>query len=333
MNELYGMLSISEQKIYEKVMSSIASRADSVSILGQQNSKMMQHVLAAVAYDHPEIFYVDFQHLHFRVSSLSTSYLISYSVNKAKIDCIQRMLDNWVCHVRHDLRIDLTPDKMEICRKVHNYLIHHVKYNYDALQTPDAYPDSFTVKGVFEQQTAVCEGISKSFKLLCNRFGVDVLIMTGKSTQDILGNSTSHVWNIVKTENGYAHVDVTWDLGMSEGSKSIRYDYYMIPDEWIAADHEFNRICHCDLIDNSYFVSTMSLLSSRKELKEYIDTKCKQKRNKLYFKIISEKGFPDDIISRVQKLVEKELDQTYPLGYSLSMIHNEAQNIFYFKLL
>ena len=77
----------------------------------------------------------------------------------------------------------------------------------------------------------------------------------------------------------------------------------------------------------------MSLLSSRKELKEYIDTKCKQKRNKLYFKIISEKGFPDDIISRVQKLVEKELDQTYPLGYSLSMIHNEAQNIFYFKLL
>lgn len=333
MNELYEMLNLGERKAYEKVLRAITNREDTVSIFGIQSSEMMQRVLTALNGDHPELFYIDFQHMNFRISAISTSYQIRYTVRKSMINSLQQTLNAWIGKVKRELNIETTNEKVTICRKVHNYLINHVKYNYEALQIPDAYPDSFTVKGVFEQKTAVCEGISKSFKLLCNHFGVDVLIVTGKSTREGFYNSVSHAWNIVKTEKGCAHVDVTWDLGMSESCKNLRYDYFMIPDEWIAADHEFERSCHCDLIEDSYFSRTNSLLSSVKKLKEYVDTCCKKKNKKIYFKIVGEKGFPDDITIRVQKLVEKAIAQTYTMGYSFSTAHNEAQKVFYFELL
>ena len=332
MNELYEMLNLGERKAYEKVLRAIANRDDTVSIFGTQGSEMMQRVLVALSCDHPEFFYVDFQHMNFMMSAISTSYQIRYTVRKSMIDNLQQRMNDWVNDVRRELKIDMTNDKVTICRKVHNYLINHVKYNYEALQIPDAYPDSFTIKGVFEQKMAVCEGISKSFKLLCNCFGVDVLIVSGKSTREGFGNSISHAWNIVKTEKGYAHVDVTWDLGMSKSCKNMRYDYFMIPDEWIETDHEFEKICNCNLVEDSYFACTNSLLPGVKRLKEYVDIRCKQKNKKIYFKIVGEKGFPDDITIRVQKLVEKAIAQTCTGGYSLSMAHNEAQKVFYFEL-
>lgn len=333
MNELYEMLNLSERKAYEKVLRAIENREDTVSVFGMQGSEMMQRVLAALNGDHPEIFYVDFQHMNFMLSAISTTYQIRYTVRKSMINSLQQMMNDWIGNVKRELKIDTTNDKVTICRKVHNYLINHVKYNYEALQIPEAYPDSFTVKGVFEQKIAVCEGISKSFKLLCNSFGIDVLIVTGKSTREGFGNSISHAWNIVKTEKGYAHVDVTWDLGMSESCKSMRYDYFLIPDDWIITDHEFEKICNCDVTEDSYFVRTRSLLSGVKKLKEYVDTVCKQKNKKIYFKIVGEKGFPDDITSRVQRLVEKAIAQTSVTGYSISMAHNDAQKVFYFELL
>ena len=333
MNELYEMLNLSERRVYDKILRAIEDRDDTVSVLGVQSSEMMQRVLSAVNYDHPEAFYVDFQHMNFLMSPFSTSYQIRYTVRKSMIGSLQKMLNAWIDDVKCELKIDTSNDKVTICRKVHNYLINHVKYNYEALQIPDAYPDSFTVKGVFEQKTAVCEGISKSFKLLCNRFGVDVFVVTGTSTRAGFGNSIAHAWNIVKTDKGLAHIDVTWDLGMSESCKSMRYDYFMIPDEWITADHDFIRICKCSLVEYSYFARTKSLLTSVKKLKEYLDAGCKQKNKKIYFKIVGEKGFPDDIIIRVQKLVERSVSQTCTTGYSISMAHNEAQKVFYFELL
>ena len=157
--------------------------------------------------------------------------------------------------------------------------------------------------------------------------------MTGTSRWEGDGREIAHAWNIVKLNKGLAHVDVTWDLGMSESCKNMRYDYFMIPDKWINKDHDFVSICKCSLVEYSYFNCNKSLLSSVKKLNEYLDAECKRKNKKIYFKIVGEKGFPEDIIIRVQKLVERKLSQTYTKGYSISMAHNETQKVFYFEML
>lgn len=333
MDEWYERLNLSGKRLYDKILKAVENRDDTVSVLGMQSSEMMQQVVSAINYDHPEIFYVDFQRMNFLVSSFCISYQIRYIVRKSIICKLQKQLNTWVADVKNELKIDSTNDEVTICRKVHNYLINHVKYNYDALQIPDIYSDSFTVKGVFEQKKAVCEGISKSFKLLCNCFGIDVFIMTGTSRWEGDGREIAHAWNIVKLNKGLAHVDVTWDLGMSESCKNMRYDYFMIPDKWINKDHDFVSICKCSLVEYSYFNCNKSLLSSVKKLNEYLDAECKRKNKKIYFKIVGEKGFPEDIIIRVQKLVERKLSQTYTKGYSISMAHNETQKVFYFEML
>lgn len=39
-----------------------------------------------------------------------------------------------------------------IYRKVHNYLVPNIEYDYDALQNPDSYPEAFTIQGIFERK-------------------------------------------------------------------------------------------------------------------------------------------------------------------------------------
>ncbi|MDR1690849.1 MAG: hypothetical protein LBR42_03260 [Candidatus Methanoplasma sp.] len=55
---------------------------------------------------------------------------------------------------------------------------------------------------------AVCDGYSKAFLLLCEKEGIDCVIVLGTEIQDYI----NHAWNYVKMEDGkwYA-IDVTWN--------------------------------------------------------------------------------------------------------------------------
>lgn len=106
MNELYEMLNLGERKAYEKVLRAITNREDTVSIFGIQSSEMMQRVLTALNGDHPELFYIDFQHMNFRISAISTSYQIRYTVRKSMINSLQQTLNAWIGKVKRELNIE-----------------------------------------------------------------------------------------------------------------------------------------------------------------------------------------------------------------------------------
>ena len=57
------------------------------------------------------------------------------------------------------LNIKEKDSDMDKCRKIHNYLINHVQYCYEALNNLEAYPEVYDIRGVFEESKAVCEGI------------------------------------------------------------------------------------------------------------------------------------------------------------------------------
>lgn len=50
-----------------------------------------------------------------------------------------------------------------------------------------------------------------------------------------------HMWNMVKLEGQWYHVDVTWDDPvMSDGSHALKYNYFLISDARIKLDHSIN---------------------------------------------------------------------------------------------
>jgi hypothetical protein len=65
------------------------------------------------------------------------------------------------------------------------------------------------VYGVFVDRNhyAVCDGYSKAFLLLCEREGIESVVVFGTSTKD----RVNHAWNYVKVDGEWYGMDVTWN--------------------------------------------------------------------------------------------------------------------------
>lgn len=92
---------------------------------------------------------------------------------------------------------------------INNYLVDLITYDpnvgteSESVFTHDAY-------GALADTNhyAVCDGYSKAFLLLCEKEGIESVVVLGSSVPNMVG----HAWNYVKMDNGqwYA-IDVTWN--------------------------------------------------------------------------------------------------------------------------
>lgn len=109
----------------------------------------------------------------------------------------------------------------------HDYLVTHCESSTD-----DEYAN--TVYGALVKGKALCEGYAKSFSYLCNKAGIENMIVTGST-------DVAHMWNMVKVEGNWYHVDVTWDKPDGMLSEMypdmVLYQYFMVTDSVIENDH------------------------------------------------------------------------------------------------
>lgn len=329
----YDELTLSEKRYYEKIYFAILNGEDSVSLFGLFKMEILEKIVTVLKYDHAELFYVDFRRINCVISPVGMIYHICYMVSLAVLDNMNCNMEKWIVAAINQLQLVGDETEEDIYRKVHNYLIRNVEYDYEALENPDMYMESFTICGVFKYKKAVCEGISKAFKLLCNRIGVkEVYIVEGTSSQEGFGDSIPHVWNIVKSNNKYSHIDVTWDLGLSQICRYNRYDYFMIPDDWIRLDHIYISKFNCEMIEQSYFFQQDCLISGINELKVFLEQKLQNNFSIIYFKVIAEGNLPNDIDNKVDITVQRIIQQYIKRTYHIEMVPNQAQHIYFYKI-
>ncbi len=124
----------------------------------------------------------------------------------------------------------------EQIRTVHNYILQNTEYDTGRLENGSFLPDSYTVKGVLLNKKAVCEGYAQAFALFMNLLGIENQIVRGTT----LKNNATHAWNLVKLEDDWYHIDVTWDDPIGNPADKINYTYFMLPDAFIQRTHAFN---------------------------------------------------------------------------------------------
>ena len=94
----------------------------------------------------------------------------------------------------------------EIAIAIHDKIINDINYSYEADGiTPEDDLWAHNIIGVFSKQGAVCEGYSKAYQILLNYFGIENIIVSGSADND------EHMWNLIKLDNNWYDVDVTWD--------------------------------------------------------------------------------------------------------------------------
>lgn len=94
--------------------------------------------------------------------------------------------------------VNSSMSKLEKAMVLHDYIVQNTTYSEKLSQ---AY--RLTEEGVFLKHKANCQGYSLAYGILLEKAGIPV--------QYISSDEMSHMWNLVKLNGKWYHVDVTWD--------------------------------------------------------------------------------------------------------------------------
>ncbi len=125
-----------------------------------------------------------------------------------------------------------TPD-FEKEKLIHDFVVKSVSYDYDNMNSDPSsktdYPRIWDAYGALCDGKAVCEGYARLFQILCYHTGINANFVRGES------QNQPHAWNVVKLDNEWYHVDVTWDD--STNDKYSVYVWFNLTTEQIETDH------------------------------------------------------------------------------------------------
>ena len=130
---------------------------------------------------------------------------------------------------------------------------------HDSLAQSTVYVESknsHNLYGAIVEGKAVCEGYAEAFQYLLNRAGISSFIVIGnsKNPSDKDGTSQAHAWNLVRIDNEYYHVDLTWD----DQKNHTYHSYFNVSDDVILQDHEITptnyQLPACNSNTANYFV-------------------------------------------------------------------------------
>ncbi|MDO5402075.1 MAG: transglutaminase domain-containing protein [Eubacteriales bacterium] len=110
---------------------------------------------------------------------------------------------------------------------IHDYLVTHIEYEEQEDTIYNAY--DAMIKG-----KSVCSGYTEAFKTFMDLLGIENTTISGTA-----GNQ-QHIWNAVKLDNEWYHVDVTWDDPVGSPGTDVDHAYFNITDNDMAIDHTWD---------------------------------------------------------------------------------------------
>ncbi|MER2119123.1 MAG: transglutaminase domain-containing protein [Solibacillus sp.] len=115
---------------------------------------------------------------------------------------------------------------------VHDYIARTYSYERHTEGSP------FAVYTFMNEKHGVCMAYALLFEKMMEVLEIPCYYVIGKAAGE---GTEGHAWNMVKIDDHWYHVDVTWnDIGSIPG-KEVRYRYFLVADEKMRHDHEWNE--------------------------------------------------------------------------------------------
>ncbi|MBR2276199.1 MAG: hypothetical protein IJ873_09110 [Lachnospiraceae bacterium] len=256
-NYAYAMISDEERLIYDEVYDLLVNFKEDM-ILSTVDTDLIDHAFTCVLIDHPEIYYI-------KGYTIKT-YTRDGVIEKITMNGTYTMTQTQVLEMLSELEsyyqaclssIPEGSDDYEKVKAVYEYIIRSTEYDLHA-------PNNQNVLSVFVGHRSVCQGYAKATQYILNRLGIFCTLVEGT-----VKGTEAHVWNVVRLNGEYYHVDTTWgdasyklvsdydkevvDLKQPE----INYDYLCVTTDAILKTHSIKEIVplmDCSSIESNYYV-------------------------------------------------------------------------------
>ncbi len=296
-----SVLNNKEKKAYDILVDGIARRRDRISVPAI-NEKELERVHAAVNYDYPDFFYVDFYSYRYIIGLFHTEIEIKYTMSSGQA-------------IKTKAEIDKKANAIAIGAmglselEAERYLNDEIRKIavYDRVQGKEF--NAQNLIGTFLDGKCVCEGFAKSFKYLADMIKLKSIIVVGDSGVKA-GEIERHAWNIVRIDGESHHLDVTYNNVEydSTGKNIIHFSraYFNLSDYEICRDHVIDPMFKVPSCPKSR--SEIAIVSSTRDLMAHLKNEGKRKTD--FTEIRITKRFEiDEIIDLIQSRVT-------PLDYS-----------------
>lgn len=242
--ECYNEINQSVYKVSEEVNESGLYPIGKVTIEDKTFSENdMNLCIKAYTMDHPEVFWITNCYTYGTGGDQAVIQLYSYLSGeqcKASIDELNSAIENIVTSIPSGL------NEYHLEKYIHNTVLDNCVYASGVNSAEDGW-EEFTVYGALVKGSAVCEGYAHAMCLLLNKVGIECYYING------YGESEPHMWNSVKVDGNWYHLDATWN-----DNENTYFNYFNLTDDQIKQDHiispMFSELMDTDTLPDAYNV-------------------------------------------------------------------------------
>lgn len=189
----------------------------------------LSEVMYAICNDRPDIFYYNgYQipegYLYDNTCVKTFIYNISiFSTTSYTADNIIGFYSDMMS-VMKNIPVDLS-NRYNFVKSVHDYLCNTIYY--PDLDTSEYTGNSHDAYGALVEKTAVCQGYSEAFKIICDYYKVPCVSIYGDGVTT--AGSGAHMWNAVQMDDGlWYFIDVTWNDQTGTSVNMIFDDFFLV---------------------------------------------------------------------------------------------------------
>lgn len=226
-------LSDKEQIVYDEIKESYLQFKTELSTQVDKLSRAeLKNAFTAVVLDHPEIFWIDSYASTIDIfNNINTNKLIElrYTYSKAEAKEVKAKIElqySWIIQ-----EASLYETDYEKVKFVHDKLIQIGAYDYDG------YPEEErgryqSMVSIFDTGDTVCAGFSYGFKFIMDNLGIEAIAIENIYEDE---PEKSHIWNMVKIDDAWFNLDITWDYDLFD--QEISYKYFLLDNETFYKNH------------------------------------------------------------------------------------------------
>ena len=216
-------------------------------------------------------------------------------------------------------------DEFDMERQVHDIIINNVKYNNSGKRV------DHEALGPLLHKSGVCDGISKLAVMVFREIGIQSVMVTGTLNR-YGGNQGPHAWNKVRIDGTWYNLDITQDLGMTNGERPIRYDYFNLSDAEISRDHRIHaNPIPCRRSGMDYYTRMGLTVSTFSEYRELLKRKFAKGEDSLVVKLPP--GLDNDQVKSKLSYAAMQEYGRYRIGkVTAEYSYNPDQRVFHVKV-
>ncbi|MBQ8003433.1 MAG: hypothetical protein IJ297_08335 [Clostridia bacterium] len=167
---------------------------------------------ASVYFENPKYYYVI---RSFSGTMNSAGYLGKLTKLSYSVDSMDEVADVWakIDIATEEILLYISPDMtdFEKIMTVHDYMVNNYVYNI---------ADTDQTFLIMLDKVGVCAAYSEAFQHMMNVLGIEATLVTS----DEMG----HIWNMVKLDGRWYHVDITWDDPVPDQAARVNHQFMLL---------------------------------------------------------------------------------------------------------